>query len=95
MIKGRNKNDFDRVLLTGYMNMKKINFGKKILAVIVIGIFYSAILSMSGVKSLPAEAGFFTIFSLTIAGSAVWAAFVLWFWTISDCLDNYRRFKNP
>ena len=66
-------------------DMKKINFGKKLPAIIGIGIFYSAILSMFGVKSLPAEAGFFTIFSISIVGLAVCAAFVLWFWTINDC----------
>lgn len=77
------------------LDMKKIKFGKKLLGIIGFGMLYSAFLFVYGVKELQPESPPFTILTLSIAAISGCAAMVLGFWTISDCLDNLKKFKRP
>lgn len=75
--------------------MKKINFGKKLLFMILVGFIYFSILNMLGIKSIPADSTALITATFLIGGLAPLGGLILWFWVMGDYLDHHKGFKHP
>ena len=61
----------------------------------VVGFVFSYLLYALGIKEIHTTSTALIVLTFLIVGLAAGAGIIMWFWNLSDCLDNMHRFKHP